>query len=75
MQAVWSKFIVNEQDPNCFHLKRKKQEECSAVVGVSLISDETLFTYGDQGEDYVTSLPFKVNFDSNSLFYQKEVDI
>nr|CAB3234793.1 anaphase-promoting complex subunit 1-like [Phallusia mammillata] len=57
-QAVWCKFSVDGEDPHQFDLPKSSKHP--SIEGVSVVADGAVHVYSEDGDNYVTALPFQV---------------
>ena len=62
-QALWCSFLVKERDPYIFNDEKDDSPTVERFHGVSVLCDDVIHTYGENGQDHVTRLPFYVRFD------------
>lgn len=55
---MWCKFSVDGEDPHQFDLPKPKER--SSIQGVSIVADGAVHVYSEDGDNYVTALPFQV---------------
>nr|XP_002122497.2 anaphase-promoting complex subunit 1-like [Ciona intestinalis] len=74
-QVAWGSFSVSGEDPCQFDLPQSKPGTYPSVDGVAMVTDDAVHVFTDDGDNFVTALPFKVrdswNFKFGLLFERK----
>jgi len=53
---------VNGEDLHQFDLPRLKLEAAGTVRGVAIVAEGVVYMYSEDGDNYITALPFHVSF-------------
>ena len=59
-QAAWTDFVIREEDATLHNLPKKPDKDCKRFTGVTLVSDDALYSYGEDGNECRSHIPFKV---------------